>query len=559
MKKLRLRPTLKLYGDSLCTAGASFWIFCARVVILIMATAEAFAWGYVASFFGGSLRWVAAAVAAGFVFAIIWIIDSTFMTLDLKRSQYEHVLLGRPRASVGRERMRFWGGVVGRLLLVTGSLYLSAPFLAQLVFREDIDARIRAVNAERVAAQRLALDSEFDRRREELLERQLELEDARIAEAAGKGLSGRYGRGPAVQTIELQLADTVAELEAVGAERSAALARFDALDAVQVSETYGVELVGNGIQSRGEILKEVLSGPSYQNAELAVRAFLFFLFMGLLILKVFQPRSVEVYYSEQLQSLYGQYRAGAFDELLPPAERSTGPAAMDALRFEDWCLQTYALNRCEERERRAQARELQRAEQFIGHLQRIAETNEAEMAPILEQHSRGRGRVRALEDELDEVRLHLQSKEIRLANQEETRRAMDENLKRVELDGSSFGAAMGVRGRLTEELAQLEAEVLDLQRRVTSLERRREAEVAELGGLDRELSRRRALLDGVEARVRDSRERLVQRFLPLDEGEARARARDRDELKESSVWQARALPDRLGSPGHEGDSTAAEA
>ncbi len=157
------------------------------------------------------------------------------------------------------------------------------------------------------------------------------------------------------------------------------------------------------------------------------------------------------------------------------------------------------------------------------------------------------------------MRLHLQSKEIRLANQEETRRAMDENLKRVELDGSSFGAAMGVRGRLTEELAQLEAEVLDLQRRVTSLERRREAEVAELGGLDRELSRRRALLDGVEARVRDSRERLVQRFLPLDEGEARARARDRDELKESSVWQARALPDRLGSPGHEGDSTAAEA
>lgn len=60
-----------------------------------------------------------------------------------------------------------------------------------------------------------------------------------------------------------------------------------------------------------------------------------------MLLKLFEPRSVSVYFSERLQGLYRQYLGGLFDPHLDPAERSVGSAPMTPLRFEDWCLNTY--------------------------------------------------------------------------------------------------------------------------------------------------------------------------------------------------------------------------
>src|SRR3970040_906130 len=61
LSQFSLRP----HGDQLSAPTARFWIFCARVLILIMATAEAVSWGYVGSLFGSGFMSFVTGLAAG--------------------------------------------------------------------------------------------------------------------------------------------------------------------------------------------------------------------------------------------------------------------------------------------------------------------------------------------------------------------------------------------------------------------------------------------------------------------------------------------------------------
>src|SRR5687768_5845280 len=111
------------------------------------------------------------------------------------------------------------------------------------------------------------------------------------------------------------------------------------------SSDLGLRFLSPGVQSSGELLTDLLKNPRFTGAELAVRAFLAFLFLGLLILKVFQPRSVGVYFNEQLHSIHDEYRKGLFDSYLPEAQRAGTGGTIEPLRFEDWCLNTYSVIR----------------------------------------------------------------------------------------------------------------------------------------------------------------------------------------------------------------------
>src|SRR5688500_16689307 len=90
---LARRLALKPYGDELLTRSADFWLFSARLIILTMAAAEGIAWGYMGALMSRSNPLIAAAIAGSFVFILVWIIDATFMTLDLSRGFYERVLM----------------------------------------------------------------------------------------------------------------------------------------------------------------------------------------------------------------------------------------------------------------------------------------------------------------------------------------------------------------------------------------------------------------------------------------------------------------------------------
>src|SRR5688500_14716091 len=119
LMSLARRLALKPYGDELLTRSADFWLFSARLIILTMATAEGIAWAYMGALMSRAYPLVAAAIAGLFVFILVWIIDATFMTLDLSRGFYEQVLLGKKEESQGREKLKLAAGIAARVAIVS--------------------------------------------------------------------------------------------------------------------------------------------------------------------------------------------------------------------------------------------------------------------------------------------------------------------------------------------------------------------------------------------------------------------------------------------------------
>jgi len=349
LSQFSLRP----HGDQLCAPTARFWIFCARVLILIMATAEAVSWGYVGSLFGtGFMSFVTGLAAATSLFFVIWLADATFVTMDTSRSHYQRLLFTEDRLAGEMDQRKFLAGLVVRGLIVVVSLWVTAPFLAQLVFQRDVVDAIAAKNGASVSSTRTALAARYDQQLRPLDSALNSAQSAGILEASGQGPSGRYGRGAAVVAIEQRISDLQRRIAATTTERDSVLFAFDRAPAAVLSSRFGVPLLDDGLRSRSEVLEVMMQNPDYSGAKVALSVFLSFLFLGLLILKLFQPRSVAIYYSEHLQSLFTDYSQGKFDDHLDPHDRARVGAPMTPQRFEEWCLRSYKLVREEDERRR---------------------------------------------------------------------------------------------------------------------------------------------------------------------------------------------------------------
>jgi hypothetical protein len=349
LSQFSLRP----HGDQLSAPTARFWIFCARVLILIMATAEAVSWGYVGSLFGSGFMSFVTGLAAGMsIFFLIWLVDATFVTMDTSRAYYHKLLSTEDQLSGEVEQRKFFAGLAIRGLIVIVSLWITAPFLAQLVFRRDVVDTIAARNRSAIASSRVALATKYEQQLQPLDSTLNSSQSAGILEASGQGPSGRYGRGAAVIAIEQRVSDLQRRIAAITRERDSVLFAYDNAPGTELASRFGVPLLDDGLRSRSEVLSIMMDNPDYSGARVALAVFLSFLFLGLLILKLFQPRSVAIYYSEQLQSLYTDYSQGKFDEHLDPHDRARVGAPMTPQRFEEWCLQSYRQVRDEDARRR---------------------------------------------------------------------------------------------------------------------------------------------------------------------------------------------------------------
>jgi hypothetical protein len=88
--------SLKPYGEVLLTSGAATWIFVARIIVLLMASAEAISWGYLGSLFSTGWRaYASSIIAGGFIFIVIWGLDVTLMTLDRSGPLFEETIAKR--------------------------------------------------------------------------------------------------------------------------------------------------------------------------------------------------------------------------------------------------------------------------------------------------------------------------------------------------------------------------------------------------------------------------------------------------------------------------------
>ena len=503
------RLALKPYGDELLTRSADFWLFSARLIILAMALAEAIAWGYMGSLMSREYPLLAAAIAATFVFTLVWIVDATFMTLDLSRGFYERVLMGKKESPV-REKLKLAGGIAARVAIVSASLVITAPFLAQAIFAGDIRDELSRRNAGSVASKRAEIDQPFAARLGALRREQTALEQQRVLEVAGIGPSGRYGRGPALETIERQLSDKRSEIGAVEKSRSSALARFDGLSRPQLEEQHGLRFITAGVQSSGELLADLMKNPRFTGAELAIRAFLAFLFLGLLILKVFQPRSVAVYFNEQLHSIYDEYRKGLFDAYLPEAERASSGGTMEPLRFEDWCLRTYAVIRNEDERRRETAREYRMHELLVEQWQRLESAARTELEPLLRRHDTIAASIDELESELRRARASAETEQAELAKADAACESMRQHVDRGGMDGPTFEQAMAASRNLDERRRTLARSLAENTRAIDTCTRRLEQQRAEASALREEMATKQRVISGAEQGLGDERIRLAE-------------------------------------------------
>jgi hypothetical protein len=291
-----------------------------------------------------------------------------------------------------------------------------------------------------------------------------------ILEAAGQGLSGRYGRGAAVIAMEQRAADLQRRIAVVSSERDSSLFAFDRASAQVLSTRFGVPLLDDGLRSRSEVLSVLMENPDYSGTQVALGVFLSFLFLGLLILKLFQPRSVAIYYSEQLQSLYTDYTQGKFDEHLDPHDRARTGAPMTPQRFEEWCLLSYRNVREEDERRR-------RTEQAIQTHERKMRTWVDDLRLQEDLLDERRKRYETISAEVIDIESRLQS----LTLQAETeRRELERSNKTLEAIGQHIASGTVDDVRSVERGFAAQAKVQAVIDELEESLRVRDAQIGEL-------------------------------------------------------------------------------
>ena len=350
------------------------------------------------------------------------------------------------------------------------SLWITAPFLAQLVFRRDVVDTITTRNRE---AMRPRLVRHWRRRTTDSCGRSSialnEAQAAGILEASGQGPSGRYGRGAAVIAIEQRVADLKQRIATISRERDSVLFAFDQAGSAELASRFGVRLLETGLRSRSEVLELMLENPDYSGVQVALAVFLSFLFLGLLLLKLFQPRSVAIYYSEQLQSLYTDYLQGKFDEHLDQHDRARTGVQMTPQRFEEWCLHSYRHVREEDERRR-------RTEQTIHTHERKMRTWVDDLRLQEDLLDERRKRYDAISAEVMEIESRLQSLSIQADTE---RRELSRSNKTLEAIAQHIATGtVDVRGveRGFAAQAQVQAVIDELEESL----RIRESQIGEL-------------------------------------------------------------------------------
>ncbi len=456
--------SIKPYKNNLLTPGANYWIICIHLVILVMASSEAIAWGYLGSLFGKeAIGVIAAIITFAFMFLIIWVIDVSFVTLDLSRSYYDKIIL-KKETERWVDNTRLGVGLLGRITIVFVSLSISAPFLAQIVFKQDIDNEIDRRNMATVSmvsdSMLIAKDEEIASLDSMILVREAEL----VQETAGKGESGNYGYGPVTRAIQSNIDRLRDERTEVLAEKAAFDQTVQSLTVPEFADLYNVDLIDNGVRTREEILSGLMENPEYRTAKTAITAFLAFIFAALVLLKLFQPRSVRIYYNEKLQDLYKEYLAGHLNKWIAVPEQSVnGESNMSPLRFEDWCVNTYSVVRNEDIKRRDSRKIYNLFKMKIEQLEEEKAEIKKLMEPIEVDFEEAMAEVNEIKIELLDAENKLQQN---ARDGEEIRQQLDrisDDLRHNRFSGSDILIAVTAKKEAEDKLSANNHEHLSLQ------------------------------------------------------------------------------------------------
>ena len=162
MKKSKLFKqffALRIHGSNLLSPGAEQWMFIARILVFLIATVEAMSWGYMGGLLGsGNSKYVMGLLTGTIIFLVVWMVDITLMSLDRhKRYYYKKIYELGKKDDEAKDDFLFkllnlikengvQIGIGFRIGMVAISMIVTAPFLNQLVFQNDIN---KAINREK--------------------------------------------------------------------------------------------------------------------------------------------------------------------------------------------------------------------------------------------------------------------------------------------------------------------------------------------------------------------------------------------------------------------------
>ena len=233
---LTATATFRPYGDRLLSPAGAGWLLIVTVLVFIMASAEGIAWGRMMSQLSEGPLMPFVGFAAGLaVFVIVWGIDATLMTLDVAAPSVERRLYGRSASPWGA-RLSLVGGYLLRIGIVCGSLWLTAPQLADMLFTTDIEHLVELKRKRLIDEVRSDVASRGQPREESLRQQLWDDRNLLEDELAGRS-SGRRGYGPIARTIEARIASAEAELVESSSAREAELA--DLQQALQTDDGRG--------------------------------------------------------------------------------------------------------------------------------------------------------------------------------------------------------------------------------------------------------------------------------------------------------------------------------
>lgn len=318
--------TLKTYHNNLLTTGGATYLTVVSFIMILAAFSEGFAWGFLGSTFTPEtplLGWVG---LGSFVFLLMWFFDRSLASADLLKNEHEKTLNGLEKdifsfKIVCKNSLPF----VARFAIVILSLYITAPFLTQLVFKADIENKMLEQYKDNVI---LARENGLKTRDAKIntLEKLINNTNDKLQhEISGKSGTG-YGRGYVAQSIERQLTTIQSDLKIARSERDSFLSKFDqAVDRGSEEELkkYGITIAKDSPIFRQQAIEEFKKEPAFQQTDRAVHIFLVILGFILISAKLMQPRTLQMYFSSRLQEKWALYKLGTFDKYLPEQERSS--------------------------------------------------------------------------------------------------------------------------------------------------------------------------------------------------------------------------------------------
>lgn len=342
------------YGRNLLAPGANSWIYTFCFLAVAMAVLEGLTWARILSvFMSEDLRAVAMVIGVIVAFAI-YSIDKSYATLDTApdyRKQDDEVAPPRPASGVkawlGNKLL---SGTLARLAIVAISMALTGPFLAQTLEERNVVQEIDARNARSIAVYRAqagaAADAKIARVEQSIRDARKELE----RETAGRSISGKSGCGPTCKTMQKNIADLEGDLSQARSDKASRLTALATMSPRDLEKVEGVRILRDNADTRNRIRNDIEAGGGqklfgFPASHVLASSLFMLLFMMMVLLKIYQPRTVAIYYNEHLQEAYERYVLGGFSDLpahiLEPHDRHDGPCPMGAQRFEAWYHDAY--------------------------------------------------------------------------------------------------------------------------------------------------------------------------------------------------------------------------